>query len=378
MVPLQIGLGAMALAAIWVRTRAVIPRAGWLKVLLLLALPWHALALSQWSMAPAMSLGVLGVVGFERALRTSRAGQAVMAGVAFGAALNVRSELLLWTVGCIVCGVQFAMRAERSRRTWKPLLTFVATVALCLAPWALWYRAHTGRTSLVSSNGGMVAYLSLGQLPGNPWGIVADDAFAVAFLRARADGVDPVSDAGDQRFAAAFRDAIREHPGAFARKILHNGRNAVLGGFHVGEVPLDADERVALDVVKERIKLAAGLNPNQAEIAQYKAQGVWENARLSGRGVFAVAFQASGVLLGALFLGMMGVGLCAALPRWRKEPWLVLLASVVVLQLASVALFQYQPRHVNVLSVVGAPFVVLGVDAAGRLIRRVAARKRAV
>ena len=71
---------------------------------------------------------------------------------------------------------------------WRPLvrrdvLIWAALSLLSLTPWALHAHRHTGHAALSSTNSGMVAYITLGQLPDNPWGVQHIDGAAGAAAR---------------------------------------------------------------------------------------------------------------------------------------------------------------------------------------------------
>jgi len=303
----------------------------------------------------------------EQALQSGRLPLAVLGGAMFGACLNVRSELLLWLPA--VLAVVVAARWLTGDRVYQPttVVAFSVTAILLLVPWSLFYRAQAGHLSLTSSSGGMVAYISLGQLPDNPWRIRHDDDEAWKVLRARGLNVDPVSDQGDRALRDAFSQAILAEPLAYLRKVAHNARSVWLGGFYVGE--LRVDDKLQVDVLREHLKLALGLNPNLNEIDAYRAQGVWHVGQLSLWAALALTWQMLGVGLGSLYLLVMLVGLVGTARTWLQHPLLVLLAAIITAQVVLVAALQYQPRHVNVVYLAGAPFVVLACSRV-RAVRR--------
>jgi hypothetical protein len=375
---LQVILGAATLAAVWLRLRATVPWPGLLRWVLLLAVPWYATCAGLWPMAPALCLGLLAVLALEEGLRLRRLLPAVLGGALLGVGLNFRSELLLWPLAMVAIVVVARWLSGDHVYRLTAVVAFAITAMALLVPWSMFYRAQAGHLSLTSSNGGMVEYISLGQLPNNPWQIRHDDGFAVEALRARGLNVDPLSDEGDRAFRTLIRQAIRAEPLAYLRKVAHNARNVWLGGFYTGTLTTDVDDELQIDIFREHCKLALGLNPNLREIATYRAQGVWDRGHLAPWAILALTWQGLGVGLGSMYLLVMLGGLLGTARTWRQQPILVLLAALIAMQIGLVAAIQYQPRHVNVLYVAGAPFVVLACDALRAVWRKRKGRMRSV
>lgn len=359
---LQTLLCALTLAAVWLCLRDVVSDREILRCFVLFAVPWFALCAGLWPMGLAGCLALLALLALQRGIDADRFVFVAVGGALMGLALNFRSEFIVWIgwLGPLLCATRHPL-VPRPRR-FKYLAGFTAIALLCLLPWALFYRANTGHVSLSSSNGGMVAYLSLGQLPDNPWRIVHDDGFGRTALRARGVDADPLSDVADREFHRALLEAVKTHPTAFTRKILHNVRNVWLGGFYVGELSTSAADQVALDVWREHLKLRLGLNPNHTEITAYKASGVWDSAVLSTRGVGALLWQLTGVLFGVGYLALMAIGLVWDRKRWTHEHIALLFFAVIGAQLCLASFLQDQPRHVTILYVVGLPFAVCGAS----------------
>ena len=122
------------------------------------------------------------------------------------------------------------------------------------------------------------------------------------------------------------------------------------------------NEQIQLDVVREKIKLKLGINPNHREIEEYKEQGVWQDPDPSLGALALIGWQLAGGALGAIFLLVALAGMLAAPRRLINEPLFLMCALVVLYQVALVGALQYQPRHMNGVFVFLVPFFLQAVD----------------
>lgn len=151
--------------------------------------------------------------------------------VAAAIGVTMRSEVLLFAVAAAIVGVAayFARRTQYSTLSAIVLLAFVSGALLGTLPWTL----HTARVNsaglLTATNGPGVMWLGLGQLPHNPWGHGWEDRYAGNYAQTR--GVaDPFQLEGSRLMRSAFVAEVKEHPGAFARKMAHTIGLALAGG----------------------------------------------------------------------------------------------------------------------------------------------------
>jgi hypothetical protein len=222
---------------------------------------------------------------------------------------------------------------------------------------------NVGEFRLTSSNGGAVSVISLGQLPGNPWGIAHDDAEAVRLLReAGYSDISPYSAEGDWVLRGSFFDSITTRPFAYVQKVVHNARNIFIGGLYFGDwdhwIPGTNRERV--DVIREKIKSRLDLNPNLRQIAMYKANRQWYEGTSTGE--FMLLIGAGSYLVASILLiavGMAAVLFLIATRRVSREVFAALLILLYVVALS--ALVQYQPRHINA---AWPALIILGIAAA--------------
>jgi hypothetical protein len=357
---LQLAGASLAAGCAWL---VLAPRVGsprLLAALLVLGAPWHALAASLWSPAPAAALSLLAVLLIGVGLERGSAWLCAAGGAVLGGAANFRSESL-------ALAIALPLAAGLARwRGWpwgRPLHAAIAAACALatLLPWALHVHRATGAFAWTSSNGGMVALISLGQLPGNPWGIAHHDAYAAEWLRGHGVQADPLSPEGDRALRDGFRQAIAAHPLAYARKLGRNLRNAAIGGLYVGQIVVPPEQAAALDALRERWKARIGLNPNVRETEAHE-RNADATARLAPRTLLALAWQGAGVVLGALLVWLAAAGVVLARHALARDGVLALCALAIATQLAVMTALQYLPRHTTSLYPMLATFAAIAVS----------------
>ena len=90
-----------------------------------------------------------------------------------------------------------------------------------------------GTLGILSFLGGIVAFISLGQLPRNPWGAVYEDEYAYAYLARVAPQLRENSHAADRVLIDEFKRRVKAEPIAFAAKMVWNGAISLVSGSRV-------------------------------------------------------------------------------------------------------------------------------------------------
>jgi len=315
--------------AVFYRVFALTPK-GWHLALLL---PFAALLSVKWPDAPAGCLLFFLWAGLYRYASAGRRGALLAAGCAAALLANFRSEYLLYPA------LLAAMAALPAFRAWRRRLLVAAVVLLLamlagLAPWSWRAHRHGGPWLLSATNGGGVAYISLGQLPGNPWGIRPVDD--VMWQAVRENGLaSPYSFAGDSLLRKKFSEAIAAHPGAFAGKVMLNVGRVALGGLYVGEYD-------AWTISEQRRQEIDAIVVREGRLAALRQARLSEAAALAAQFVF-------NKLYAVLFFGLLIAWIGAGRRLWRGEKRLLvgLTAALLLYKLALVGLLQYEPRHLN-------------------------------
>ena len=170
---------------------------------------WHDSAL--WLSAVLAATALL----YKYGVTAAAPGAAV--GVLWGLAYNIRSEALLFFAAFLIASFAYHWLA----RLPTPLRHHVAALAAFVAmmvPWGLYTEATLGKYSPTSTNGGAVAYSSLGLIPDNGHGIQMKDEYV--FEQAKLFGeVTPWSSRSNDYFRAEYIRLITTEPSLFAKKI---------------------------------------------------------------------------------------------------------------------------------------------------------------
>lgn len=233
---------AMMLAVTFLFIRAVERRAlldplslRLLKLISVVSVSWYALFSVLWPYAIAAALLVGWIVSTSVAVERRSFKWAVVAGSLLGLSLNFRSDHLLLPVGGVAV---FLIAAGLSRRTVSLAAVWFLSTYLWLIPWALYTNRVVGRPLLTSTNGGVVLFIGLGQLPTNPWGITPSDADPVMHRILR-EKLGPeywfTSYEANKIMGEEFVDRLVRRPTAYLKKIVYALGMTVTQGAYRGE-----------------------------------------------------------------------------------------------------------------------------------------------
>ena len=328
----QVLLAAIAMTALFLRLRAELSehrRA--VTMLFVFALPWYLLHSVKWPLSFAASFSVLGVVVLERAMRVESISIGALAGLLFGVALYFRSEFLYLPIFILLVGLLSRFTARLPRMPIAPLIACALFAWMLLIPWALHYRQQTGHFSLTASQRGIVAFISLGQLPGNPWRAVYADEYAYEYLDRVAPQLRVNSDAADRLLVDEFKRRVRAEPLAFAAKMAWNGGISLVSGFYGGEIPLSPAQWDQFRQFKRRPW--AALLP-----AVSGAPG------LDGRTRVTLFYWFIAKAVGSIVVVLAIGGIVVTFRRGSQSPLLLLLASTILYQWLLFMVLSTEPR----------------------------------
>ena len=361
---LQVIACAIALAALSLRLRRELSEGGTLLVIfLLLCLPWYVMAMKPYANGFAQAFMVFGLLAAERAWRRDSLRDAIVAGVLFGIGQNFRSELVLLPGFSLVLLSIF----KRTPR-WRSARILGATTLVALlfqVPWAVHFYKETGRPKLTESTSWAVLYGALGQLPDNPWGIEAQDAFLQEVMRQEGHSFDGLSDQAGEVFKARFVAAVKAHPTVVPRVWAYRIMAMARAPFFAGQIDLTPQEREGLDVVRERFKLKFGIAPNHREIKAYRESGEWDRpASLAQNAAFGFELLSQGLLVLFFLAVLMGIALTLRAGRlWRSDSALLaLLLSPIVFKLLLGVFLTYRHDYLNSISVFCIPFALVALS----------------
>lgn len=140
----------------------------------------------------------------------------LLAGTAIGLACHFRSEYIMLPVAL------YMIVLLNHGRFWRSTLWSASMIVAMLAvisPWGLWSRSVVGKMLWTSTGGGATLYVSLGDEPQNPWGIVCNDTWIARDAIER--GMDsPYSVEANQFYRSLFFQSLKEHPGCYAQQVI--------------------------------------------------------------------------------------------------------------------------------------------------------------
>jgi len=197
--------------------------------------PWLVLFSIRWPDAIAAFLVCLFLFLMHRAVVRQREGYLVAAALYLGLLYNFRVEYLAYPIAALVALVICRDSLPRFGRFGRlaPAVAILLLSLVCYVPWVA--HVSSDRTlRLTPTNSGAVLYISLGQLPDNPWGRTHDDREAYAYVNGF--GIDDaMGTAADPLLRDRFFDDVRSHPVAFAKKVAMNFARSVDGRIDGGE-----------------------------------------------------------------------------------------------------------------------------------------------
>ena len=261
---------------------------------ILLFTPFIVLASVRWPDAIVGVLLILTIYYFKQCIENHSKKYAILSGVLFGILLNYRSEYLgLLLILAIICVVSIFLKKKNFFSLSS--LTILSTL-LILLPWAYYSYTIDKHIRLTATNSGGVLYISLGQLPNNPWGIVHSDS--VAYAVAKQNGIDdPYSTKGDSLLTSKFIGDIENNPVAYTEKVGYNIYSSLIRGVYTGEFG---------GIIEKIIKI-----------------------------IFILVFDFLLLLTSLYFI------------KNRRSLLVVLAFILIIYKFTLVSLIQYEPRHMN-------------------------------
>jgi hypothetical protein len=207
-----------------------------LKLLVILSLPWYAFNSLRWPYSIAVALVLVAAALLIRGVeRKAAVWPFAAAGAAFGLALNFRSDYIVVPVFVALGLVALSRVPLRRRLVWAG--AWAGATYLLLVPWAVYTQHVTGDPLLTSTNSGHVLFISLGNLPGNTWGItpVDGDPRMVREVRGEFGHERTLIHESDDFLRRRFFELVAADPAEYARKDLHNLLTVPADGVYPGE-----------------------------------------------------------------------------------------------------------------------------------------------
>ncbi|MGH9465710.1 MAG: hypothetical protein ACRD0X_08675 [Thermoanaerobaculia bacterium] len=308
-------------------------------------LPWLLLVVSYYSNSVASILLLCGALAFVRGLRADRPAAFLLAGACVGLAHGFRTELL--STGLLL--VVAAAILGRSRRcAARNGLLAAGGLLIAMAPWLVYTSATTGRLLLGTTNGPAVAFLGLGTLPHNPWGIVPSDKYALRLAREEV-GLGPWTPEAADYFRRRFVAAAIGHPAAFAARVGMGWTRWLAQGLYLPPLEqlllLDDEDTRRLDYARELLKERVGLGANAYQLEAYREAGI-DRSSVAFRHRAMLVVDA--ILRSAAAAALAALAVAYARGLWRARDRVLPAALGVVFLLPSfllAGLVQADARH---------------------------------
>ena len=321
-------------------------------VVVLLLLPFAFLAVSYYSNSMTYLLIIsatwLLCVAVERDKHWTAY---AVPGLLFGIAANIRSEALLLGAllgaAMVTCGLLRGKFVVSFRHT----LIFGAVIFVSTLPWQLYTYKTVGEASMSATNGGASMYLGLGLLHDNPWGIEHSDEYVADIANAHGLG-SPWSYESNKYFKQEFSAAIREHPGSYAKRIVHSWMQMLAQGVYMPdfrELLKNENDLLLIDVINEDWKGRLGLNVNRNDVARYRELGL-SSDDVSLKHYLVLFFEYGlRAFYAAIFLVSLALALYVA-TRSRPVRFISLvLVAYIGFELTVTFLITSVPRHTTIL-----------------------------
>jgi len=313
--------------------------------------PYFIMASVKWADAVACILVLPYIYYTHQHLVHGRRRHLFLSGILLGLMATFRSEYLVLVA--FQLAVVLLPHVRQFRRRYLVLIgsQFLLTLAV-LSPWAIRAYLVSSHIYFTGANGGMVSYISLGQLPDNPWHIKHSDAEAFAYTHARGER-NTVGPEGDRMLKQEFRRLVLAHPGAYARKVWHNLKRALNKGVYMGDAcsPYESPER------ESRVQAVA--EEHGWRVAIQKTMTARETADLLFWRTLVRLYSIIKPMWLVLLLMFVAAGFMPA--RKPQSLLFAIILGLVIHKIAIVSLLQHQPRHMNPIWMPVLGFALLGL-----------------
>jgi hypothetical protein len=242
LIQLLLAICAVAFAVQYFERAGALPAAvlASLKVFMGCAFPWFAFHSYIYPSSISVSVFLIAFILLNRGMSVEHPSwrHIVGSGLLMGLSLNFRSEycylpILIMTVLCWFG--HFRIGAILRAVTW------MGCVCLAMLPWMVYTRHVCGHALIKSTNAGHVAFISLGNLPGNKWGITDrdDDPLMAQLIHDRFGDLPQAHPSllfePDLFLQEQYFKRVREEPGEFFRRCVYCARALFRNGCDYGQ-----------------------------------------------------------------------------------------------------------------------------------------------
>ena len=315
-----------------------------------LFIPFYALMSVKWPDAAAGAMMIPAVFYAKNYFQKRELIYAVYSGIFLGIVFNFRSEYIYFPLFLIIFAIPFFKRVNYfSIVKYAVISGFIAF--LLILPWTLRQYSLTGEFSPSATNGGAVAYISLGQLPGNLWGIEPVDKTAFEYVRK--NGVEnPYSPEGNKLLINHFIELVQSKPIEYVYKLLNNFIDAFTGGVYTGEFSALMIENNRFDEIN---KVVAEMPTVIDKIEYIRELPINESLPI-------IIEKAIRLLFIVVFIALMMNVFFGSINKLKIHYIYFLIIAVVVYKLLIVSSLQYEYRHMNQIYMFVLGLAMLNID----------------
>lgn len=310
-------------------------------------IPFYALMSTKTPDAAALSLILPAIFYAQEFIKNNNLKYAVLSGIFFGIILNFRSEYIYFPFFLIIISLFFIKSVPLIKMLKLSLIILIVSLTIML-PWSIRTYSLNGKFLIGASNGGTVAYISLGELQGNRWEIVPKDKSAFDFV-ANYGLSNPYSIEGDNLLKKEFFRLVKSAPLEYTEKCLNNLVDAITGGLYTGEYSSLFIDKVRYKEIENDISDIVG-----------KVNKLKYVYNLPTYEFISIFFEK---LLRAISMVLFFAMILLYLINQRRKlisPELnLLIMSVIIYKFFIVSALQYEYRHMNQIFMFLAGFVLI-------------------
>ena len=317
-----------------------------------LFLPFIALMSVKWPDAIVGSLIIFFIFTIISSIDNKKIKYIVFSGIILGILVNFRSEYLYLPFSLIL--LLFIPTFKQNRLLiLKSIFLLMIFSILFLLPWAVRSYNQTGNIRFTASNGGAVMYISLGQLPNNPWNIAPYDKSAYDFAKSQGFN-NPYSVQADKMFRNKFINSIKKYPIAYTKKIAHNFFSIFYRGVYTGEYSnflIGINKRMEID---SNITAQKGIFNKISYVANLKTI---ESLSIIIEKFIQALFM---LILFAMFLIIVYSLWKKTYRKFQNVFWII--SAIIFYKFIIVSMIQYEYRHINAIYLLIFAITLLAIE----------------
>ncbi len=258
----------------------------------------------------------------------------ILSAIFYGLMLNFRSDFYYFQfiLLVILLTLRFFKKIELK---YTHLLLWIFTIQVLLIPWGLHTKSITGKYLQVSTNGGHVMFIGLGQLPNNPWGISPHDGDSVMqnVLETK-DGheIASCSYTGDKVLKKKWIQLVTDDPISFFQKCTYNVYKIIRNPFYAGNI----DKRFLVPKESEKFRNQIKYYLNNGKILQ-ALQMILSPPYLIF--IFSYIINIWGISIFLLFFFYLTKYMYLTVFSFLSDPLILILLSLIIYQLSILILF---------------------------------------